>query len=48
MGDNVFNFNMHPEVKDEVTKFSKNHVKEPMVIKRGLNEEQKKSKKPIT
>ena len=48
MGENIFNFNMHPEVKEQVVKFSKNYKKEPMVIKRGLNEEQKNSKKPVT
>lgn len=47
MGPAVFNLHMHPEVKEEVNKFSKVYEKEPMVIKRGLNEEQKKSKKPI-
>lgn len=47
MGDNALAFNMHPEVKQEVVKFSKTYVKEPMVIKRGLNEDQKKSQKPI-
>lgn len=37
MGEHVFDYSMHPEVKEEVSKFSKTYVKEPMTIKRGLN-----------
>lgn len=48
MENNVFNLAMQTEVKDEVNKFIRTYVKEPMEIKRGLNEEQKKGKKPLT
>ena len=48
MGESSLSLSQHPEVKDEVLKFAKTYAKEPMVILRGLNEEQKKSKKPIT
>lgn len=40
MGDNTFKeFKIHMEVKDELTKFSKEYVKVPMEIKRGLRKE---------
>lgn len=47
MGDLALGFNLHPEVKDEVLKFAKAYVKQPMMIKRGLNEDQRKGKKPV-
>ena len=46
-GEHTFSFNMHREVQEEVQKFAKTYVKEPMVIKRGLNAEQMKNKQPV-
>ena len=38
MGETLFSqLRMHPEIKDEIVKFSKTYKKEPMEIKRGLD-----------